>query len=315
MNASQTAWYWSEECLAHDTGPGHPESAHRYRILGDALKKAAAENKAPILAGREITREELLRCHDARYLDSVSEDVASKARQLRTGDTNISEASERVAKLAAGAALDAVDRVMKGDFKRAFVATRPPGHHATPNRGMGFCVYNTIALMARHAMAAHDCGKVLIVDWDVHHGNGTQDCFYSDPNVFFFSSHQQGIYPGTGDADETGEGDGKGTTMNLPLPAGTGLKPILAAIEGPLTKAMEDFKPGLVLISAGFDSRVDDPLGDFILTDQDFAVLTRALAEIADRWAKGRMISTLEGGYNPQGLASAAVAHFLALTD
>jgi len=315
MNASQTAWYWSEECLAHDTGPGHPESAHRYRILGDALKTAAAENKAPLLAGREITREELLRCHDARYLDSVSEDVASKARQLRTGDTNISEASERVAKLAAGAALDAVDRVMKGDFKRAFVATRPPGHHATPNRGMGFCVYNTIALMARHAMAAHDCAKVLIVDWDVHHGNGTQDCFYSDPNVYFFSSHQQGIYPGTGDADETGEGEGKDTTMNLPLPAGTGLKPILAAIEGPLTKAMEDFKPGLVLISAGFDSRVDDPLGDFILTDEDFAVLTRAMAKIADRWAKGRMISTLEGGYNPQGLASAAVAHFLALAD
>jgi len=315
MNLTKVAWYWSEECLAHDTGPGHPESAHRYRVLGEALKKAVGANEDNLLAGREITREELSRCHGARYLDSVSEDVASKARQLRTGDTNISKDSERVAKIAAGAALDAVDRVMKGDFKRAFVATRPPGHHATPDRGMGFCVYNTVALMARHAMAVHHCKKVLIVDWDVHHGNGTQDCFYSDPNVFFFSSHQQGIYPGTGDADETGEGEGKGTTMNLPLPAGTGIKPILAAIEGPLTKAMEDFKPDLVLISAGFDSRVDDPLGDFVLTDDDFATLTRALKIIADRWAKGRVISTLEGGYNPEGLASAAVAHFLALAD
>jgi acetoin utilization deacetylase AcuC-like enzyme len=313
MKEETVGWYWSEACLAHDTGPGHPENARRYQVLGEALIKAAEGMKSNRLEGRDATRDELLRCHVPRYLEIVSDDVKAGSPVLRTGDTSISRESERVAKLAAGAGLVAVDRVMKGDFKRAFVAVRPPGHHATPDRGMGFCIYNNVALMARHAQAAHDCGRVLIVDWDVHHGNGTQDCFYQDPDVFYFSTHQRGIYPGTGAEDETGEGLGKGTTMNIPLPAGTRLGPVLKAIEGPLMKAMEEFKPGLVLISAGFDSRVDDPLGGFLLTDDDFATLTGALAKIAGRWAGGRMISTLEGGYNPAGLASASVAHFRAM--
>ncbi len=313
MEAKHLGWYWDEMHLLHDTGRGHPETARRYQVLGDALVPAAEKLGATRIGRRVITREELLRCHTPGYLDIVEADVAAGASQLRTGDTALGRESDRVSAAAAGAGLAAVDAVMGGELRRAFVAVRPPGHHATPDRGMGFCIYNTVALMARHAMAEHDCDRVLIVDWDVHHGNGTQDCFYRDGGVFFFSSHQRGIYPGTGAEYETGEGDGKGTTMNLPLPAGTGGGPVLDAIRGPLAEKMKDFKPDLVLISAGFDSRVDDPLGGLALEDADFAALTRAILEIAGEHAAGRVVSVLEGGYNPDGLASASLAHFKAM--
>lgn len=308
-------WFWSKECLAHDTGADHVETPERYAVLGKALKKAAKAMDVTELRGREITRKELLRVHAAYYLDIVHIDVENLADQLRTGDTPLCLESERVAKLSAGAGLEAVERVMQGEINRAFVAVRPPGHHATVDRGMGFCIYNNVALMARHAQEVHGCERVLIVDWDVHHGNGTQDIFGSDPSVFFFSSHEQGIWPFTGAQEETGGGPGAGTVMNLPLPAGSGIDAILPAITGPLTDAMESFQPQLVLISAGFDSRVDDPIGSFSLTDKDFATLTKSLSKIADRWAGGKMISVLEGGYNPKGLASAAVAHFRAMAE
>lgn len=313
MQATELGWYWDERHLLHDTGPGHPESAHRYRVLGEALVPAAEEMGATRIERRAIRRDELLRCHTGGYLDLVKAELAQGADQLSTGDTRLSQYSGVAAEAAVGAGLAAVDGVMCGDLRRAFVAARPPGHHATPGGGMGFCIYNTVALMARHAMAAHECRRVLIVDWDVHHGNGTQDCFYEDGDVFFFSSHQEGIYPGTGSRLETGLGKGRGTTMNLPLPAGSGAAPILDAIRGPLAKAMVDFKPGLILVSAGFDSRAGDPLGGFVLTDGDFAALTRELCGMANRYSRGRLISVLEGGYNPAGLASASVAHFRAL--
>ena len=310
MNMAKLGWYWDDVHLLHDTGRGHPESAHRYQVLGDALVPEAEKLGATRIQRRDINQAELLRCHTAEYLHIVKTDLNEGAGQLRTGDTQLSEKSGLAATAAVGAGLAAVDQVMRGKLQRGFIAARPPGHHATPDRGMGFCIYNTIALMARHAMAAHECRRVLIVDWDVHHGNGTQDCFYEDGDVFFFSSHQQGIYPGTGAKHETGDGPGKGTTMNLPLPSGTGGEPILEAIRGPLAEKMKSFKPGLVLISAGFDSRIDDPLGGFTLSDDDFANLTRALCAIADEHAKGRVISVLEGGYNPEGLASASLSHF-----
>ncbi|MFV0415973.1 MAG: GNAT family N-acetyltransferase [Chthoniobacterales bacterium] len=308
-------WFWSKECLAHDGGPDEVESPARYAALGEELKSVARRLGAVALPGREATREELLRCHAAHYLDLVHIDVESMADRLRTGDTAICPESERVAKLATGAGLEAVAAVMDERVQRAFVAVRPPGHHATADRGMGFCIYNHVALMARHAQEVFGVDRVLIVDWDVHHGNGTQDLFFSDPSVFYFSVHEAGVFPFTGAAEETGAGRGKGTTMNIPLPAGAGGRDVLAAVEDQLVPAMEKFRPGLVLISAGFDALASDPLGGFTLLPGDFKNLTRAVARVAARWAGGKMISILEGGYDPQGLAKAAAAHFISMSE
>jgi acetoin utilization deacetylase AcuC-like enzyme len=219
-----------------------------------------------------------------------------------------------VAARAAGAGLNAVDAVAGGRVRNAFCLVRPPGHHANATRGMGFCLFNNVAIAARYAQRKHGVGRVLIVDWDVHHGNGTQDIFYEDSSVFFFSTHQWPLYPGTGRADETGAGEGAGTTMNFPFPEGSGRAEILGAVQKSLIPAMEAHRPELVVISAGFDSRVGDLLGRFTLTDDDFVDLTRAVMEIADRYAGGRIVSMLEGGYNLDGLASAAAAHVGALT-
>ncbi len=202
---------------------------------------------------------------------------------------------------------------MTGAARNAFCAVRPPGHHANATRGMGFCLFNNIAIAARYAQRKFGIGRALIADWDVHHGNGTQDIFYADPSVFFFSTHQWPLYPGTGRANETGEGAGRGTTMNFPFPAGSGREEILGAVRNALIPAAREFQPELVLISAGFDSRIGDLLGQFTLTDDDFADLTRAVMEIADAHAGGRIVSVLEGGYNLGGLASAALSHVEAL--
>jgi acetoin utilization deacetylase AcuC-like enzyme len=234
---------------------------------------------------------------------------------LSTGDTHIGPRSYDVAVKAAGGVLNAVDAVAAHKSKNAFCVVRPPGHHATADRGMGFCLFNNIAIAARYAQKKHGVARALIVDWDVHHGNGTQDIFYTDGSVFYFSTHQSPWYPGTGAADETGEGAGAGKTLNVPCPAGTGRNEILDAFQHKLLPAARAFKPELTLISAGFDSRLGDPLGQFTLVDHDFADLTRILLEIADQFSGGRLISVLEGGYNLSGLGSAAAAHVGALSD
>jgi len=266
------------------------------------------------LEPRAATEDELLLCHTRPYLETARRDIASGRLWLSTGDTDIGPNSWEVAARAAGSVLNAVDAVLAGHARNAFCAVRPPGHHATASRGMGFCIFNNVALAARYAQRRHGVGRVLIVDWDVHHGNGTQDIFYTDPSVFFFSTHQWPLYPGTGRADETGAGPGEGTTMNFPFPAGSGRAEILGAVEQSLVPAMDSFRPELVLISAGFDSRIDDLLGRFTLTDGDFADLTAAVVGIAERHAHGRVVSVLEGGYNLAGLASAAATHVAALT-
>ena len=302
-------------CREHLAGTGHVECPERFDAVVAALSREGLTGRMRMLDSRQATEDELALCHTRTYLDIVRRDVASGQTYLSTGDTDIGANSRDVALKAAGAALNAVDAVMTGAARNAFCVVRPPGHHANAGRGMGFCIYNNVAVAARYAQRKHGAGRVLIVDWDVHHGNGTQDIFYSDPSVFFFSTHQWPLYPGTGRADETGDGAGKGTTMNFPFPAGSGRAEILGAVRNSLAPAMERFRPDLVLISAGFDSRIGDLLGRFTLSDADFADLTHAAMEIADRYAAGRVVSMLEGGYNLSGLASAAAAHARALLD
>jgi acetoin utilization deacetylase AcuC-like enzyme len=308
-----TALFADPVCREHDTGVGHPERPERFDAVLAALAADGLREKMRALEPREVTTDDLLFAHTAEYVALAEREIRGGHESLSTGDTAISRHSWDAALKAAGSALAAVDEVISGKAMRAFCVVRPPGHHASAERGMGFCIFNNIALAARHAQRRHGLERVLIVDWDVHHGNGTQDIFYEDGTVFFFSTHQSPWYPGTGRAEETGAGAGKGTTMNCPLPAYSGREKIFACFEEKLLPAAEIFRPDLVLISAGFDSREGDPLGHFLLKDKDFADLTRLVAGIADRHAGGRVVSLLEGGYNLSGLASAATAHVGAL--
>ncbi len=299
----------------HLTGAGHPERPGRYEAVSEALEKSLAKT-LPRLKTRLAGDEELAACHTRSYIEAVKREVGGLEQGLRdlsTGDTVVSPRSLDVALRAAGGAMNAVDAVMAAKGENAFCAVRPPGHHATPDRGMGFCVFNNAAVAARYAQKRHGVDRVLIVDWDVHHGNGTQDIFYSDGSVLFFSTHQSPWYPGTGHADETGEGKGKGKILNSPLAAGAGRDEVLGAFEKKLVPAAKAFRPGLVILSAGFDSRAGDPLGRFQLTDDDFAELTKVCLDIANTSAAGRLVSVLEGGYNLAGLAAAVEAHVKAL--
>jgi acetoin utilization deacetylase AcuC-like enzyme len=295
---------------SHDPGAGHPEQPARF----DAAVRGAGEENLIATPPRSATPDELALCHTADYIHSVRSDVEGGATSLSTGDTDICRGSLTAALRASGLCLNAVDMVMTGEARNAFCIVRPPGHHATPRRGMGFCLFNNIAIAARYAQKKYGVERVLIADWDVHHGNGTQDIFYADQSVFFFSTHQWPWYPGTGAADETGFGNGEGTTLNCPFEAGAGHDEILTVFGGELTEAMAEFRPDLVMVSAGFDSRAGDPLGHFRLTDPDFGELTNVVLEIADKYAGGRLISVLEGGYNLGGLEHAVRAHTQALS-
>jgi acetoin utilization deacetylase AcuC-like enzyme len=297
----------------HDPGAGHPERPERYDAVTQALSAAGLMNPAARIKPRFATEDEIALCHSHSYIQKVKQEIGAGARQLSTGDTDVGPRSYDVALEAAGGILNAVDAVIERKAPNAFCVVRPPGHHARPEQGMGFCIFNSIAIAARYAQRKHGIGKMLIADWDVHHGNGTQDIFYADGSVLFFSTHQSPWYPGTGPASETGEGKGKNCTINVPLPAGSGRSEIVGAFRDRLRPAAERFQPDLVLISAGFDSRIDDPLGRFRLSDDDFADLTAIMMEIAGQHAGSRLVSVLEGGYNLSGLASGATAHVKAL--
>lgn len=306
---ARTGYLWAPVYLEHDTGDEHPERPGRLLAIDDRLRQADWYASLLQLEPREADLGPVELVHDPEYIALVLREVEAGRRELSTGDTTISAASYLVALLAVGGVLGAVDAVMQGRIQNAFCAVRPPGHHATRDRGMGFCVFNGVAIAARYAQETYGIERVLVADWDVHHGNGTQDLFYADGSVFYMSTHQSPFYPGTGRREETGEGLGAGLNMNRPFRAGAGDLEIVGAFRNDLLPAALEFQPELVLISAGFDSRVDDLLGGFRVTDDGYREMTRIMLEIADVAGNGRLVSVLEGGYNLTGMASGARAH------
>lgn len=301
----------------HLTGEGHPERPERVLVILESLKRAGLLTKENLIVPRMVTDNELLLCHTEEYVKLVSDEVAitgSNLTYLSTGDVVVMNRSDEIARLAVGGVLEAVDAVMKGTYKSVFCVTRPPGHHACTSIGMGFCLYNNIAIGARYAQRAYGIKRVLIADWDVHHGNGTQQIFYEDGSVFYFSTHQYPLYPMTGAENEIGVGEGKGTTFNVPIARGAYSRvEVLRAFRELLPEAMEQFRPELVMISAGFDGHERDPLGGFNLTDNDFGELTLAVREIAEKYANGRIVSVLEGGYDLEALISSGKQHVKSL--
>lgn len=291
-----------------------PDLPARMGAIQAGLVAAELWDRVVLIKPRDAVESDIGLVHAPSYIRQVRNDVYFGSGMLSTGDTEISEYSLEVAMKATGGVLQAVDAVMRGHVVNAFCAVRPPGHHATPLKGMGFCIFNHVAIAARYAQQTYGVNKVLIVDWDVHHGNGTQAAFYEDPSVLFFSSHQHPLYPGTGKRHETGAGAGLGLTVNAPLPAGSGYQEIAGEMETRLEPMLQKFKPELVLISAGFDARLEDPLGDFTLDDHQFGKLTRRVMEWAEDYAGGRIVSVLEGGYNLKTLGGAVAAHLQSLS-
>jgi acetoin utilization deacetylase AcuC-like enzyme len=299
-----------EVCLQHDPGPGHPESPARLRAVLRALDQDRFASLDRVEAPR-ATREQLLRVHTAAHVDRILDILPAAGTVRLDEDTLMSPASAEAGLRAAGALVAAVDAVMRGSATRAFCAVRPPGHHATPGHAMGFCLFNNVAVAAAHAIAAHGLKRVAIADFDVHHGNGTQDIFLKDPRVLFISSHQSPLYPGTGSTEERGAGN----IVNAPLSPGEGSYEFRALWNDALLPRLHAFKPQLVLVSAGFDAHSSDPLADIHLQAEDYAWITERLLDLARAHAGGRLVSTLEGGYDLGALAASASAHVGALLD
>ncbi|MBM3488453.1 MAG: histone deacetylase family protein [Alphaproteobacteria bacterium] len=291
--------------LEHDTGRGHPERPDRVRAVIEALRSAefaaARWHEAPRAEVAHLTR-----VHRPDYVEALLAAVPREGRVMIDGDTVMSSGSGEAALTAAGAVVAAVDAVLAGDpGTTAFCAVRPPGHHAEPERGMGFCLFNNVAVGAAHARSRHGLARVAVVDFDVHHGNGTQAAFEHDSSVFFASSHEYPLYPGTGHARERGVGN----IVNVPLAPSSGSSQFRAAWRDAILPALVAFEPGLILVSAGFDAHARDPLATLQLGEDDFAWLTAELVAVADRVCAGRIVSTLEGGYDLAALGASAAAH------
>lgn len=312
---AKTGFVYHPDYLKHDMGAGHPESPERLRAIVARLDQSGVMPRLVRIDPIAAADEWVTQVHKPSYVTALKRQAPTTGRVMLDADTSMSPGSLPAAYLAAGGALAAADAIMAGRVDNAFCAVRPPGHHAEHDRAMGFCFFNNVAIAARYFQRKHGLARVLIVDWDVHHGNGTQHSFYDDPSVLFFSTHQYPHYPGTGRASESGSGKGEGATINVPMEAGEGDEEYLAVFQKVLVPAADAFKPDVVIISAGFDAHRDDPLAGMGLTENGYAELTRIVAGIARRHSKGRMLSSLEGGYNLQALSASVERHVLALLE
>lgn len=296
--------------LEHLTPDGHPERPDRLRAIDRILEHERFQQLERDLA-TPANDEQIARCHPTSYIQHIRATAPETGFARLDADTTMSAGTLDAALLGAGAACTAVDEVMTGRVSNAFCASRPPGHHAERSTAMGFCFFNNAAIAARHAQAAHGAERVAIVDFDVHHGNGTQDIFWDDPSVFYGSTHQMPLYPGTGKLTDTGAGN----IFNAPLSAGADGAVFQDAMRSRILNSLKDFRPDLVIMSAGFDAHVRDPLAELLLVESDFSWITYHLMEIADQYCHGRVVSVLEGGYDLEGLARSTAAHVMALMD
>jgi len=303
----------TERFAEHQTPPGHPERPERAEVM-DVVAGRWKSRGVEVVPPSAATREQLLRVHDGDYLRRISETVG-RAVKLDP-DTYTSPESHEIALLAAGAAVQAVNHAMSGPQRRALAFVRPPGHHAERDRAMGFCLFNNVGVAARYAQSRHkEIERVAIIDWDVHHGNGTQGIFYEDQSVFYFSMHQYPWYPGTGTRSETGHGRGRGYTLNLPLRAMTPTGEQRRSFDTAISEIASQFTPDLIIISAGFDAHKEDPLGQLLLTDEDFVQMTKVLKQWAAEACGGRIVSCMEGGYNLETLGETVRTHVNALRN
>jgi acetoin utilization deacetylase AcuC-like enzyme len=309
----KTGLVFDPRYLDHDMGAGHPESPHRLRAIMQQLEQSGTAARLTRITPREAEDKWITQIHAPAYLAMLKTHAPTNGRVSLDPDTSMSPGSLPAAYLAAGGALAGVDAIMSRQVEHVFCAVRPPGHHAEAGRAMGFCLFNNVAIAARYAQRKHGLKRVLIVDWDVHHGNGTQHSFEDDSSVLFFSTHQYPHYPGTGRESERGRGAGEGVTINVPMEAGGGDDEYRAVFQKALVPAADAFKPEFVIVSAGFDAHKDDPLGSMGLTEEGYADLTGIVADIAKRHACGRMLSSLEGGYHLTALAASVDRHIQAL--
>ena len=305
-----TAFLTHAACIDHVTPPGHPERPDRLHTILAALEAPAFASLHRVEAP-EAGEAEILRAHRPEYVAAIRAAMPAEGWVDLDASTSISPGSLQAALRAAGAVVRAVDLVLEGTCQNAFCAVRPPGHHADQGRAMGFCLFNNVAIGALHAIEAHGLERVAVVDFDVHHGNGTQDLFAADPRVLFASTHQMPLFPGTGTEAERGVGN----IINVPLAAGDGIDAFRAAFDGRIGPALNAFRPELVMVSAGFDAHADDPLGGTELDGSDFAWITREICGIAAAHASGRLVSTLEGGYSLDALAESVPAHLAVLME
>ncbi len=312
---SKTGFVYDDIYLEHKTTSGHPETPQRLVAIVERLKAKGLYSELFALSPKPTAIQWITTVHAPEYVERVRESCQSGTRYLDSMDTPISPSSFEVALIAAGGVLTAIDAVMEKKVTNAFCAIRPPGHHAVKDQAMGFCIFNNVAIGARYIQNKYGLSKILIVDWDVHHGNSTQAMFYDDPNVLYFGVHQYPFYPGTGSEAEKGTGEGLNYNINVPLPAGSGDSDYLRVFQEKLTPDAISFCPEFVLISAGFDAHENDLLGGMKVTSEGFAQLTQIVKQIAQKCCEGRLVSVLEGGYELEGLSASVEAHIRVLME